>query len=63
MIKNLSDRLLAVLVPRTEASAWEFTKYCLCLNGWHYYKTCSWLDPAGTEYSCGGCWNSQVRCS
>ncbi|WP_327586832.1 hypothetical protein OHA25_07345 [Nonomuraea sp. NBC_00507] len=55
MIKNLSDRLLAVLVPRTEASADEFTQWCGCIERWHYYRNCRWNGPVGGTYHCGLC--------
>ncbi|WP_327586830.1 hypothetical protein OHA25_07335 [Nonomuraea sp. NBC_00507] len=62
MIKNLGDRLLAVMVPRTEASADQFTQWCGCWQTHHYYRTCWWEGPVGGSYSCGACYDSGIFC-
>ncbi|WP_327586831.1 hypothetical protein OHA25_07340 [Nonomuraea sp. NBC_00507] len=62
MIKKLSDRLLAVLVAATEASASEFTQWCGCWEYRQFYRTCRWDGPVGGSYTCGPCYDSLILC-
>ncbi|MFI6226728.1 hypothetical protein ACIBCR_05325 [Micromonospora echinospora] len=65
VIKNLSDRMLALFVPRVEAHADEFTQWCGCYCGlrcYNHYRTC-WTYDNYQTWTCGPCTQSgNIEC-
>lgn len=63
---NVSDRMLAAVLPKVRASA-SFTQYCGCFYSQPnfppdlFYRTCEW-EPGGHTYKCGNCYNSWINC-
>jgi len=68
VLTKLGDRMLAVLVPRTEAAAsgW-FTQYCGCdvVPGGrrvYWYRQCYYPGTCCAGYHCDRCTPSSIDC-